>query len=109
MVNLTCVALLVVHGDVADAAAVGDVPRSPRKAQDNIRREEESDGEAGRVPDRLQLLSLLDGKNWKQIQTGCNNTGIMGNVVPRGLACLNSTSQTYPFCLVLKLISKLIL
>ena len=38
---LTCAAFAVVHGDVADAVAVGDVARRPGETQDGVRREEE--------------------------------------------------------------------
>lgn len=105
----TWAAFLVVHSDVADAVAVSDVPRSPGKTEDNIRREEECDSEAGWVPDTLQLLSLLDRQYWEtEWQTVCNTTCIMGNVIPRCLVLGTSPHQLSPWLLLLETLVLLI-
>lgn len=49
----TCAAFPVVHGDVADAAAVGEVLGPPAETKDHLRREEEAQSKPGRVLDTV--------------------------------------------------------
>lgn len=47
----TCVAFAGVGSDVTDAIVIGDVSSRPEKTEDDIWREEESDGKTRRVHD----------------------------------------------------------
>ena len=62
--RLTCVALLVVHGDEADAGAVGDVLGGPGRGDMGVWRVEEAQGVARGVAHRLQLLPLGVRHHW---------------------------------------------